>query len=334
MDFWRAPTDNDLAWQTAEWKRYGLHMMTSRLKSFQLDRLNAIAGSDSPNSDSESWLVNGEVRLKAHHALAPPSLAWYFDVETTYIISAVPPATPWSFYATLEIRTHLTPQGAHPANLPHVGHNLQLAPGYRNVTWFGRGPEESYNDKRASQRLGIWECTAEEMATRYDVPQEHGNRCDVRWCRVSPSLPSSDDYIDGGDDKPLPTICATFVPSRPKQLKAKSPDRSGNAGSVVNGQGNGSGRGSDNNGNGNNDSGVPSNRPTFQFATLLHDASTIESAKHPCDLLEPGAQRTGILWRLDADVAGVGTAACGPATLPKDQVECREREWSLRLEME
>ncbi|KAL2431362.1 Beta-galactosidase [Exophiala dermatitidis] len=334
MDFWRAPTDNDLAWQTAEWKRYGLHMMTSRLKSFQLDRLSAIAGSDSANSDSESWLVNGEVRLKAHHALAPPSLAWYFDVETTYIISAVPPATPWSKYATLEIRTHLTPHGAHPANLPRVGHNLQLAPGYRNVTWFGRGPEESYNDKRASQRLGIWECTAEEMATRYDVPQEHGNRCDVRWCRVSPSLPSSDDYIDGGDDKALPTICATFVPSRPEQLKAKSPDRSGNAGSGMNGQGSGSGRGSDNNGNGNNDSGVPSNRPTFQFATLLYDASTIESAKHPCDLLEPGAQRTGILWRLDADVAGVGTAACGPATLPEDQVECKEREWTVRVEME
>jgi len=71
----------------------------------------------------------------------------------------------------------------------------------------------------------------------------------------------------------------------------------------------------------------------MQFSTQLYDAPTIESAKHPCDLEEPGKRRKGALWRVDADVAGVGTAACGPGTEEKEQVLCREREWALTLEV-
>jgi beta-galactosidase len=71
----------------------------------------------------------------------------------------------------------------------------------------------------------------------------------------------------------------------------------------------------------------------MQFSTQIYDPYTIENAKHPCDLLESGKRRKGALWRLDADVAGVGTAACGPGTEEKDQVQCREREWTVVLEL-
>ncbi|KAK3989947.1 glycoside hydrolase [Cladorrhinum sp. PSN332] len=47
---------------------------------------------------------------------------------------------------------------------------------------------------------------------------------------------------------------------------------------------------------------------TFNFAVSRYSARTIESARHPCDLVEEDAT----LVRLDAEVAGVGTAACGP----------------------
>lgn len=46
----------------------------------------------------------------------------------------------------------------------------------------------------------------------------------------------------------------------------------------------------------------------FSFVTTRHSAETLQGAAHPCDLVEEDAT----LLRLDAKVAGVGTAACGP----------------------
>lgn len=48
--------------------------------------------------------------------------------------------------------------------------------------------------------------------------------------------------------------------------------------------------------------------PNFSWAASRHSAQVLEDAKHPTDLVEEGA----VLIRLDAKVAGVGTAACGP----------------------
>ncbi|KAK0748479.1 hypothetical protein B0T21DRAFT_324201 [Apiosordaria backusii] len=46
----------------------------------------------------------------------------------------------------------------------------------------------------------------------------------------------------------------------------------------------------------------------FSFAASRYSDRTIQDAKHPCDLVEEDAT----LLRLDHQVAGVGTAACGP----------------------
>jgi len=47
--------------------------------------------------------------------------------------------------------------------------------------WLGRGPHESYVDRRAGARLGLHRGTVEEQYVPYIVPQEHGNKTDVRW---------------------------------------------------------------------------------------------------------------------------------------------------------
>lgn len=306
LDFWRAPTDNDAAWQTGEWKRFGLHMMTSRLVSFAMADPHAGKADNTDTDTNTTTSSTGEkkadqVTFKARHAIAPPSLAWHLDVETTYTLSSSittsvrPSSSSSSEGIRIKIHTHLLPRGNHPPTLPRVGHNIQLSPLYTDVAWFGRGPEESYNDKRASQAVGVWKRAVANMHTHYDVPQENGNRCDVRWCRVSPCSTSSfDDDDDDRDDRAatfaLPCLLATYSPGPHAR-----------------------------------------DRPTFQFATQMYDAGVTESASHPCDLLEQGKRREGALWRLDADVAGVGTAACGPGTEEKEQVECREREWTVEL---
>ncbi|KAK4231087.1 glycoside hydrolase [Podospora fimiseda] len=50
----------------------------------------------------------------------------------------------------------------------------------------------------------------------------------------------------------------------------------------------------------------------FSFAASKYSAKTIEEARHPCDLEGKEEKDGAILVKLDAEVAGVGTAACGP----------------------
>lgn len=49
------------------------------------------------------------------------------------------------------------------------------------LKWYGRGPEENYSDRKTGARIGIFEKTLEGYMHDYMRPQEHSNRCNVRW---------------------------------------------------------------------------------------------------------------------------------------------------------
>jgi len=66
----------------------------------------------------------------------------------------------------------------------------------------------------------------------------------------------------------------------------------------------------------------------FSFVATRHSAKMIEKAKHPCDLVEEDAT----LLRLDAKVAGLGTAACGPGVREDHLVKVEEMSFSFVLE--
>jgi beta-galactosidase len=69
-------------------------------------------------------------------------------------------------------------------DLPRLGVTLALAPGMEQVEWFGRGPHECYRDRKAGARLGRFTARVDDFLEPYVVPQEHGNRCDVRWLAI------------------------------------------------------------------------------------------------------------------------------------------------------
>jgi beta-galactosidase len=66
----------------------------------------------------------------------------------------------------------------------------------------------------------------------------------------------------------------------------------------------------------------------FSWAAGRYSPEMLLKAKHPCDLVEEDA----VLWRVDAEVAGVGSAACGPGVSERYQVQCREVEFEVTLE--
>lgn len=64
-----------------------------------------------------------------------------------------------------------------------------IIPGrYRDVSWYGRGPQECYVDRKAGAVVACHRMDAEELSHNYLMPQESGNRTEVR--RVS--------FSDGG----------------------------------------------------------------------------------------------------------------------------------------
>ena len=52
---------------------------------------------------------------------------------------------------------------------------------YDNIEYFGRGPLENYVDRRYGFDAGIYNQPITDFMEPYVVPQENGNRTDVRW---------------------------------------------------------------------------------------------------------------------------------------------------------
>ncbi|XOV86009.1 MAG: glycoside hydrolase family 2 TIM barrel-domain containing protein [Pseudomonadota bacterium] len=70
------------------------------------------------------------------------------------------------------------------ADLPRLGVRLVVPAGFESFSWFGRGPHETYCDRKASGMLRVHQSTVSEQYVPYILPQEHGNLTDVRWLDV------------------------------------------------------------------------------------------------------------------------------------------------------
>ncbi|MBQ5791549.1 MAG: DUF4981 domain-containing protein, partial [Clostridia bacterium] len=73
-------------------------------------------------------------------------------------------------------------------NIPVFAMDFCLKEGIDAFTYYGRGPEENYSDRKQGARLGVFSSTAAENLSGYLNPQECGNRTDVRWLEVGGKL--------------------------------------------------------------------------------------------------------------------------------------------------
>lgn len=102
-----------------------------------------------------------------------------------------------SVRGSIEVWQRVEPVGDLPP-LPRLGLQFRLRPDVTTMAWYGRGPGESYPDRKASADLGVYERPIDALGTDYVRPQENGNREDVRWAELrleaGPAL-----RIEGGD---------------------------------------------------------------------------------------------------------------------------------------
>ena len=50
---------------------------------------------------------------------------------------------------------------------------------------YGRGPVDTYSDRKAGAEIGVFESSVTEQYVPYIMPQEHGHKTDVRWLRLT-----------------------------------------------------------------------------------------------------------------------------------------------------
>ena len=64
---------------------------------------------------------------------------------------------------------------------------MQMAmPGaFNTITWYGRGPHETYWDRKSGAAVGVYSCSIEEQIHGYVRPQENANKTDVRWVALT-----------------------------------------------------------------------------------------------------------------------------------------------------
>jgi beta-galactosidase len=70
------------------------------------------------------------------------------------------------------------------AGLPFMlrfGMQAQIPGAYDKMTWYGRGPEESYADRKTGMAVGLYSENVYEPVYEYIRPQEIGNKTDTRW---------------------------------------------------------------------------------------------------------------------------------------------------------
>lgn len=66
-------------------------------------------------------------------------------------------------------------------HLPRIGLIIGIAPSFDRFCWLGRGPFESYPDRKSAAHVGRYEGTIDEQYQEYLRPQENGSKQDVRW---------------------------------------------------------------------------------------------------------------------------------------------------------
>ncbi len=71
------------------------------------------------------------------------------------------------------------------AVIPRMGFRFEMPAQMEQFSWFGRGPWDSYVDRKEACFPGVYNSTVKDQYTEYIKPQEHGTKQEVRWLALN-----------------------------------------------------------------------------------------------------------------------------------------------------
>ncbi|MNI32708.1 Beta-galactosidase [compost metagenome] len=113
----------------------------------------------------------------------------------------------------VEVQLDLTPGDGLP-EIPEIGFILEMADTFDTVSWYGKGPHESYWDRQEGAKLGRYEGKVSDQFVHYLRPQECGNKTGVRAASVTNA------HGEGLSIQGLPHLELNVLPYTPKELEA------------------------------------------------------------------------------------------------------------------
>lgn len=162
-NFWRAPTNNDegnmFAQRYAQWKIASMYVNT-RLKERFEDASPKIEETD--NTVKVTYLYKLPTTPSA-------------EVSVVYEVYGD---------GTIETTMHYDPI-KELGDMPEFGMMFKLPADYDRVKWYGLGPDETYCDRLQGAKLAVYENKVADNMAEYLVPQECGNKCGVRYIKVT-----------------------------------------------------------------------------------------------------------------------------------------------------
>lgn len=153
---WRARTDNDNAWMKmkSDYQKLQEHHDNWVLESCKLESRNDM-----------------DARVTAVMKIP--------EIGLTYKVA-------YSVHGSGKIRVDVA--CVHPADfnsLPRIGMQTTMPAAFHQLEWYGRGPHESYWDRKTGAEVGTWSLPLSDFIFGYIRPQENGNRTDVRRFTIS-----------------------------------------------------------------------------------------------------------------------------------------------------
>lgn len=173
FNVWRAPTDNDIAIPNPEHKS-----MLFTWKTMGLDRLYT----DVRNVTIE--VKDNDVKIVAQTIYGAMGVKYLCMLESTYTVYG---------NGDIQIDNKFIPNNIDMPkdafrsvgrNLPRLGIQLEMDKSFKDVMWFGKGPHENYCDRMESAFIGKYEMKVKDMSINYIMPQENGNRSQVRYAAL------------------------------------------------------------------------------------------------------------------------------------------------------
>lgn len=155
-DFWRPPNDNDfgagLQRKLQEWKDAGSEA--------------TVVSFDYQPQDASGWATI-HIRKSMLNGDATYEQVWKLDGAG-------------SLWVNNQFRAL---KGTHPVMFK-MGNHMELPTDFTQIQWYGRGPWESYWDRKTATEVGYYSGAIKDQYYPYIRPQESGNKTDVRWARI------------------------------------------------------------------------------------------------------------------------------------------------------
>ncbi|WP_248907382.1 beta-galactosidase small subunit [Halocatena marina] len=167
FNVWRTPISNEnVSWGSAEveeWRAAGLDRLDHTVKSVSVESI-----------------ADQVLRIHFETTVSAPGEDAAFATDYLYHVLGT---------GDILLGVRATPNDALKEAISswigRVGVQLGLQDSLQQFDWYGRGPHETYPDRKTGMKTGVYGGTVEEQYVPYVRPQDYGNKSDVRWATLT-----------------------------------------------------------------------------------------------------------------------------------------------------